>query len=84
MKYQFTVIFDTKEEMDTVIARLESKPKSQAKLPDESKETFYCNDCGTKIPEYVANFCIVNKDKFIEPGKVYCMNCQPKHKVVEQ
>ena len=47
MKYQFTVIFDTKEEMDAVIAKLESKPKNQAKLTNSKT----CKTCGKEIED---------------------------------
>lgn len=75
MKYQFCLIFESKEEMDAVIAKLESKPKSQAKLPDETKESFYCDDCGKEVSQKVKDFC---NSRF--SGNVYCMTCQKKHR----
>jgi len=38
-------------------------------------ESFFCDDCGQKVSKKVHDY---SKRNFND--KIYCMNCQPKHK----
>lgn len=75
MKYLYTLVFEKKEDFDLAVKKLEST--DQTKLPKSDSNESKCADCKKKIPDYVANFCKNNKDKF--NNKLLCMTCQANY-----
>ena len=70
MKYQFCLVFESKEEMDTVLEKLQVKP-NQSKLPGK----FFCEECNKEVDQKVVNYCKIQFD-----GHTYCRECQKNHR----